>query len=71
MEWNGIRNHALYLDAERGREADEVGADTEAGTSPGGNSQTGNIGVQDAEGSGSGQAINATSSNDKLRLGMA
>ena len=40
---------ASYLHAEGGRETDEVGADTEAGTSPSANGQTGDIGIQNAE----------------------
>lgn len=45
-----------YLYAEGGREADEVGADTEASTGSGRDSKAGNISIQDAEGSSSGKS---------------
>lgn len=43
------------LHAERGGETDEVRTDTEAGTCPGGHSQTGDISIQDTKGCGGGE----------------
>jgi hypothetical protein len=46
-----------YLHAEGGWETDEVGTDTETSTGSSRDSETGNIGIQDAEG-GSGSKSN-------------